>query len=124
MMFNENGVAYAPWLSKQVDEDAILEGLIKKELQEKGITTGTTGKAKTILDRGEIESSEGMRWRMSGDQVRELISICAAIDIILYRLHPYGSMIQSLLTRRLALSLYTLLMFKCYCSTFRSSSHG
>jgi hypothetical protein len=31
MMFNENGVAYAPWVAKQIDEDAIVEGLIRKE---------------------------------------------------------------------------------------------
>jgi len=31
MMFNENGVAYAPWVAKQIDEDAIVEDLIRKE---------------------------------------------------------------------------------------------
>ena len=63
MMFNENGVAYAPWISKQIDEDAIIEDLIRKE-------AGKAGKKKTsILDRGEIESSEGMKWRMNGDLV-------------------------------------------------------
>lgn len=63
MMFNENGVAYAPWISKQIDEDAIIEDLIRKE-------TNKVGKKKTsILDRGEIESSEGMKWRMNGDLV-------------------------------------------------------
>ena len=31
MMFNENGVAYAPWIANQVDEDAIIEDLIRKE---------------------------------------------------------------------------------------------
>lgn len=62
-MFNENGVAYAPWMSKQIDEDAIVENLIKQE-------AGGFKKTKTsILDRGEIESSEGMRWRMAGNQV-------------------------------------------------------
>ena len=62
-MFNEKGVAYAPWMSKQIDEDAIVENLIKQE-------GGGFKKVKTsILDRGEIESSEGMRWRMSNNQV-------------------------------------------------------
>ena len=63
MMFNENGVAYAPWISKQIDEDAIIEDLIRKE-------QGSKSKKRTsVLDRGEIESSEGMRWRMNGDLV-------------------------------------------------------
>ena len=29
MMYNENGVAYAPWVTKQIDEDAIIQDLIK-----------------------------------------------------------------------------------------------
>jgi hypothetical protein len=63
MMFNENGVAYAPWISKQIDEDAIVEDLIRKE------KSGTADRKTSMLDKGEIESSEGMRWRMSGNQV-------------------------------------------------------
>lgn len=31
MMYNENGVAYAPWVSQSIDEDAIVEDLIRKE---------------------------------------------------------------------------------------------
>jgi len=64
MMYNENGVAYAPWVSKQIDEDAIIEDLIRKEqgAQFKGSKT-------SILDRGEIETAEGMKWRMTGNQV-------------------------------------------------------
>mmetsp|Transcript_21371 Transcript_21371/g.29404 ORF Transcript_21371/g.29404 Transcript_21371/m.29404 type:complete len:250 (+) Transcript_21371:48-797(+) len=63
MMFNENGVAYAPWVAKQINEEAIIDDLIRKEgLQYKK-------KATSILDRGEIESSEGMKWRMSNNQV-------------------------------------------------------
>ena len=64
MMFNENGVAYAPWVARQIDEDAIVEGLMKKE-------KGLTGKKAptSVLDRGEVETSEGMRWRMAGNQV-------------------------------------------------------
>lgn len=63
MMYNENGVAYAPWVTRQIDEESIIEGLIMKE---KG---GLVKKKTSILDRGEIESSEGMKWRMNGDQV-------------------------------------------------------
>lgn len=63
MMYNENGVAYAPWVTRQINEEAIIEGLI---LKEKG---GPVKKKTSILDRGEIESSEGMKWRMNGDQV-------------------------------------------------------
>ena len=63
MMFNENGVAYAPWVTKQINEEAIIDGLILKE------QGGPVKKKTSILDRGEIESSEGMKWRMSGDQV-------------------------------------------------------
>lgn len=63
MMYNENGVAYAPWVTRQIDEESIIEGLIQKE---KG---GMVKKKTSILDRGEIESSEGMKWRMSGDKV-------------------------------------------------------
>lgn len=66
MMFNENGVAYAPWIANQVDEDAIVEDLIRKE----GRGPTARSKAKSgMLDRGEIESSEGMRWRMKDNQV-------------------------------------------------------
>eukprot|EP01036_Dinobryon_divergens_P031564 gene31564-40989_t len=62
-MFNENGVAYAPWVAKQINEEAIIEDLIRKEnLQYKKKATST-------LDRGEIESSEGMKWRIVNDQV-------------------------------------------------------
>lgn len=64
MMFNENGVAYAPWVTKQIDEEAIINDLIKKESRQQNTKQPTS-----ILDRGEIESSEGMRWRMSGNQV-------------------------------------------------------
>lgn len=63
MMFNENGVAYAPWISKQIDEDAIVDDLIRKENGDK------SKKTTSILDRGEIESSEGMKWRLSNNQV-------------------------------------------------------
>ena len=63
MMYNENGVAYAPWVTRQINEEAIIEGLIQKE---KG---GPAKKKTSILDRGEIESSEGMKWRMNGDQL-------------------------------------------------------
>lgn len=63
MMYNENGVAYAPWVTRQINEEAIIEGLI---LKEKG---GPVKKKTSILDRGEIESSEGMRWTMKGDKV-------------------------------------------------------
>lgn len=35
MMYNENGVAYAPWVTRQIDEDAIINDLIKKETQKK-----------------------------------------------------------------------------------------
>jgi hypothetical protein len=64
MMYNENGVAYAPWVSKQINEDAIIDDLIRKEM-----AGNTPNKKTSVLDRGEIESSEGMRWRMSGNQV-------------------------------------------------------
>ena len=30
-MYNENGVAYAPWVAKQIDEEAIVNDLIRKE---------------------------------------------------------------------------------------------
>jgi hypothetical protein len=63
MMFNENGVAYAPWVARQLDEDAIVEDLMKKEKGQK------SKKATSILDRGEVETSEGMKWRMTGSQV-------------------------------------------------------
>jgi len=65
MMYNENGVAYAPWVSQQLDEDAIIDMLIKKEEGGKFEPSKTS-----ILDRGEIESSEGMRWRMQDNQVQ------------------------------------------------------
>lgn len=65
-MFNENGVAYAPWAMQTIDEDAIIEDLMRKEKGE----VGKFKPAKTsILDRGEIEAAEGMRWRMQGNQV-------------------------------------------------------
>ncbi len=64
MMYNENGVAYAPWVSKQIDEEAIIEMLIKKEQGASFEPTKTS-----ILDRGEIEAAEGMRWRMDNNQV-------------------------------------------------------
>ena len=61
-LYNEQGVAYAPWVTKQIDEEAILDDLMRKE-------KGGKAKKTSILDRGEIESSEGMKWRMSGDVV-------------------------------------------------------
>lgn len=65
--YNEDGVAYAPWMQNNIDEDAIVEALMRKE---KGIKDPSNMKTKTsILDRGEIESSEGMKWRMSNNQV-------------------------------------------------------
>ena len=64
MMYNENGVAYAPWVSKQIDEEAIIKDLIRKERGQDFKPAKTS-----ILDRGEIEAAEGMRWRMSGSQV-------------------------------------------------------
>jgi hypothetical protein len=67
MMFNENGVAYAPWVSKQIDEDAIIKDLIKKE---RFSAEGKNKKVTSILDRGEIVGSEGMKWRMSSNQVQ------------------------------------------------------
>lgn len=67
MMFNENGVAYAPWVSQQIDEDAIIQDLIKKE---KFSAEGKGKKQTSILDRGEIVGSEGMKWRMSDSNVQ------------------------------------------------------
>ena len=67
MMYNENGVAYAPWVSQQIDEDAIIRDLIKKE---KFSAEGKNKKQTSILDRGEIVGSEGMKWRMSANQVQ------------------------------------------------------
>lgn len=63
-MYNENGVAYAPWVTKQINEEAIIEDLIRKENLGSEVSKKTS-----ILDRGEIESSEGMKWRMLGNQV-------------------------------------------------------
>ena len=66
MMYNENGVAYAPWVSQQVDEDAIIKDLIRKERE----MANPSKKSTSILDRGEIVGSEGMKWRMSNNQVQ------------------------------------------------------
>lgn len=63
--YNEKGVAYAPWIANQIDEEAILEEMIQKELGAKKGSKGPT----SVLDRGEVETSEGMKWRMSGNQV-------------------------------------------------------
>ena len=65
MMYNENGVAYAPWVSRNLDEDAIIEDLIRKE---KGISNKKD--KSSILERGEIQGSDGMRWRLSDGQVQ------------------------------------------------------
>ena len=66
-MYNENGVAYAPWVSQQIDEDAIIKDLIRKERES---AEGKNKKVTSILDRGEIVGSEGMKWRMSSSQVQ------------------------------------------------------
>lgn len=66
MMFNENGVAYAPWIANQVDEDAIVEDLIRKEA--KGPSARSQMKA-SALDSGSMETSEGMKWRQVGNQI-------------------------------------------------------
>ena len=65
MMYNENGVAYAPWVSGQIDEDAIVKDLIRKEKDAANPRQQTS-----ILDRGEIVGSDGMKWRMSNSQVQ------------------------------------------------------
>lgn len=87
-LYSDKGVAYAPWVTKQIDEEvrilllrskciiqdcikeklyrcwqAILDDLIRKEKESKG------RKKTSTIDRGEIEFSEGMKWRMSNDQV-------------------------------------------------------
>ena len=69
MMFNENGVAYAPWIANQVNEEAIIDDLIRKE--GKGNESGRQkALSKTsALDSGSIESSEGMKWRQQGNNV-------------------------------------------------------
>eukprot|EP00599_Poterioochromonas_sp_BG-1_P011354 CAMPEP_0173156482 /NCGR_PEP_ID=MMETSP1105-20130129/14849_1 /TAXON_ID=2985 /ORGANISM="Ochromonas sp., Strain BG-1" /LENGTH=206 /DNA_ID=CAMNT_0014073351 /DNA_START=313 /DNA_END=929 /DNA_ORIENTATION=+ len=64
MMFNSKGVPFAPWLMRQIDEDAIVKDLVRKE---KGLKREKTNA--NLLDRGEIEASEGMSWRMKGNQV-------------------------------------------------------
>ena len=66
-MYNENGDAYAPWVSQQIDEDAIIQDLIKKE---KFSAEGKNKKVTSILDRGEIVGSDGMKWRMQGSEVQ------------------------------------------------------
>jgi len=63
-MYNEQGVAFAPWVVKQINEEAIVEDLFRKEKE--GVTKPKKG---SILDRGEIESSEGMKWRMNNNLV-------------------------------------------------------
>ena len=66
-LYSEKGVAYAPWVTNQIDEDAILEDAFRKEKE--FIKNGGKKAKTTTLDRGEIEFSEGMKWRMSGDQI-------------------------------------------------------
>ncbi len=53
----------APPIPFSFQYQAIVEDLIRKEAKK------YEKKATSILDRGEIESSEGMKWRMSGSQV-------------------------------------------------------
>jgi len=62
-MYNDQGVAFAPWISNQIDEEAIIDDMVKREKM------GGKSKKTSTLDRGEIETSEGMRWRMLGNQV-------------------------------------------------------
>lgn len=64
MMYNENGVPYAPWVTKQINMEAIIDDLIRKEEQGE-----YQKKATSSLDRGEVETSEGMKWRMAGSEV-------------------------------------------------------
>lgn len=63
-LYNENGIAFAPWVSNQLDLDAIVEDAFRKEKEKK-----VQKKPASILDRGEVETSEGMRWRMNGELV-------------------------------------------------------
>jgi hypothetical protein len=63
-MFNENGVPFAPWMVKQIDVDTMAK-LIYEE--EKGIKKKK--KQVNTFERGEIDSAEGMRYRMAGNQV-------------------------------------------------------
>lgn len=63
-MFNENGVAYAPWVDKQINEEAIIDDLTRKEKTEDVKVERTS-----TLDRGELDVSEGMKWRIQGNQV-------------------------------------------------------
>eukprot|EP01039_Chlorochromonas_danica_P001271 gene1271-1387_t len=63
-MYNEKGVPFAPWMVKQIDEDTMVRLLYEDE---KGLRKSK--KPRTTLDRGEIESSEGLRYRMAGNQV-------------------------------------------------------
>mmetsp|Transcript_8834 Transcript_8834/g.7894 ORF Transcript_8834/g.7894 Transcript_8834/m.7894 type:complete len:249 (-) Transcript_8834:60-806(-) len=62
-LYSENGVAFAPWVTKQVDLDAIVDEIYRKEQQK------DSKKKTSVLDRGEIETSEGMKWRMKNDLV-------------------------------------------------------
>eukprot|EP01031_Cornospumella_fuschlensis_P025538 gene25539-30834_t len=63
-MYNEKGVAYAPWMDKTIDVETMAKLMFEEE---KGIKK-SKGK-KTTLDRGEIDTAEGMRYRTVGNQV-------------------------------------------------------
>jgi len=64
-MYNENGVAFAPWALRTIDEDALIDRALAEE---RGIPLPKKVKTSS-LDRGEVEGAEGMRWRMAGNQV-------------------------------------------------------
>eukprot|EP00607_Mallomonas_marina_P002823 CAMPEP_0182428926 /NCGR_PEP_ID=MMETSP1167-20130531/24601_1 /TAXON_ID=2988 /ORGANISM="Mallomonas Sp, Strain CCMP3275" /LENGTH=188 /DNA_ID=CAMNT_0024612145 /DNA_START=232 /DNA_END=798 /DNA_ORIENTATION=+ len=70
-MYNENGVAFAPWAIKQVNEEALLDAAVREEnMQREGGADLLQKKDKTTtLDRGEIQTAEGMKWRMNGNLV-------------------------------------------------------
>lgn len=70
-MYNENGVAFAPWAVRQVNVQALVDAAVAEEIAEKtGIPIQKEKKVKTtVLDRGEIQTAEGMQWRMKGSLV-------------------------------------------------------
>lgn len=92
-MYNEKGVAYAPWVTRQIDEEAILEDLFRKEKGE------GQKKVASILDRGEIEASEGMKWRLTDGLVDMVWSTAGEPDnfgFIVQKRPSYGGDFQEI----------------------------
>lgn len=100
-MYNENGVAYAPWMEQQVDEEAYLaaKGLraMRKKAERDSQAQDEGAFMSTDLQRDEIAGS-GLSYKLLGDEVELSWSTNIETDNVGYKVEKRAARTEDWIT--------------------------